>query len=190
MQYTSVNSGVNIPARLSLHSCVFRCDLADMCANCIRSYSSQAWVLIYGQCLCTQAQESPAESRYAASEASTASVAEDTSLDEEVHSRAASNSQASSSRAAGPGSSRLSSIGLTSYFKPGRPGGGGDPFSPAVQQQQQLPPRSRQGSSVKGAPSHRRGGSWAASDVVSDLIDTVRLRLVVLITCHLHSIWD
>ncbi|CAL8466918.1 g6454 [Coccomyxa elongata] len=129
-----------------------------------------------------QVQESPAESRYAASEASTASVAEDTSLDEEVHSRAASNSQASSSRAAGPGSSRLSSIGLTSYFKPGRPGGSGDPFSPAVQQQQQqqLPPRSRQGSSMKGAPSHRRGGSWAASDAVSDLIDIAGNLLLVL----------
>ena len=135
---------------------------------------------------CAQAQESPAESRYAASEASTSSVAEDTtSLDEEVHSRAASNSQASSSRGA-PGSSRLSAIGLNSYFKPGRPGGsgGGDVFSPAAQQhQQQQQQRGVRQGGQKGPPSHRRGGSWVANalDVAPDLIDTVR-RSVSLLT--------
>jgi hypothetical protein len=95
-------------------------------------------------------------------------------MDEEVHSRAASNSQASSSR----GATRLSAIGLNSYFKPGRPpgGSGGDAFSPAPPPQQQQRVRQER-SSAKGVPSHRRGGSWAASahDAAPDLIDTVRI---------------
>lgn len=103
-------------------------------------------------------------------------------MDEEVHSRAASNSQASSSR----GATRLSAIGLNSYFKPGRPpggGGGGDAFSPAPPQQQQQRVRQER-SSAKGVPSHRRGGSWAASahDAAPDLIDTVRITFSLLHT--------
>jgi hypothetical protein len=132
-----------------------------------------------------QAAESPAESRYAASEASTTSLAEEAAADEDVHSRAASHSQASSSSHRGPGI-HLSSISLGGYFKPPiRPSAAG--FSPMgaaataaahQQQQQQAPPQPqpRKQGGMKG-PSHRRAGSWAtmAFDVpLPSLVDTVR----------------